>query len=88
VITYYVLAALFLLIVLLLIPLIVLLVRRREATADSPETIAYWLLTHVAKAEGKALGSNIKGVDTDRKWILDTYAECIQAVRTPDKRLG
>ena len=50
-----------------------------------PEQVAYNLLKHVAKAEGVELEETRK---TTRKWILDTYAECIITVRTPASRFG
>jgi hypothetical protein len=27
-------------------------------------------------------------LEADRRWILDTYAECLLAVKSPRKRLG
>ena len=46
---------------------------------NSPEQVAYKLMEKVASAENKHfIGSN---KNTDRAWILDTYAECFQAVR-------
>lgn len=46
----------------------------------SPQAVAFKLLKEVAAAEGKEL--TIGGVANerpDRKWILDTYAECLWA---------
>lgn len=55
---------------------------------NSPEYIAYRLLHDVAGAENKLFrptsGSGYAAAD--RKWILDTYAECLRAVRTPASR--
>jgi hypothetical protein len=52
---------------------------------NSPEHVAWKLLHDVAAVEGKAFhrtpGPNQE--PADRKWILDTYAECIRAVRAP-----
>lgn len=49
---------------------------------NSPEQIAFKLLTAIAHVEGKnasgVYGGNEKA---DRKWLLDTYAECLEAVR-------
>jgi hypothetical protein len=68
-----------------------ILKRAREggSSTNCPEAIAYWLLVHVAGAEGKSLSHHhIKGDEADRKWILDTFAECMLAVRSPEKRHG
>ena len=46
---------------------------------NSPEKVAIDLLKLVAISEGKKLiGSN---TNADRKWILDTYAECFRTVQ-------
>jgi hypothetical protein len=54
---------------------------------NSPEQIAYKLLETIASNEKKTLhwsvGSN---ATADRKWLLDTYAECLAAVS--GERLG
>ncbi len=57
---------------------------------NSPEEVAYKLLTHVAAAEGHyLLKGPAKGTSTpDRKWLLDTYAECLMAVINPEGRQG
>lgn len=62
--------------------------RRRETGSWTPEHIAYVLLMAIAKGEGKSLTGGSTGVAPDRKWLLDTFAECMLAVRDPDKRLG
>jgi hypothetical protein len=49
---------------------------------NSPEHVAYELFRHIALVEGKPLVSG----GPDRKWILDTYAECLLAVRNPGAR--
>lgn len=55
---------------------------------DTDLAVAYALLRDVAYAEQK----EIVGLATtssqrpDRKWILDTYAECLRAVRAPSER--
>jgi hypothetical protein len=53
---------------------------------NSPEQVAFKLLQTVAFVEKKRLTSQNAGGDPDRKWILDTYAECIRAVREPHLR--
>jgi hypothetical protein len=55
---------------------------------NSPEHVAYELLEAIARVEGKVFHRNSSGSATaDRKWILDTYAECIKAVRHPSDRV-
>ena len=54
---------------------------------NSPEHVAYQLFRHVAAAEGIPLGQPRKDA-TSRKWILDTYSECLHAVRNPNLRAG
>jgi hypothetical protein len=61
-----------------------------HAADNSPEQVAYRLLLHVADLENKTLHGNPSQDRTiaDRKWMLDTYAECLRAVRTPHDRAG
>jgi hypothetical protein len=56
---------------------------------NSPHEVAYKLMRDVALAEKKTLHSNPGQGHTvaDRKWILDTYAECLVAVHSPNSRL-
>lgn len=54
---------------------------------NSPEQVAFKLLRVIADNEGKTLGSGIAGPATaDRKWLLDTYAECLKAIYRPQDR--
>ena len=49
---------------------------------NSPELIAYKLFMHIVHAEDKSLGTAPgKKSTVDRKFILDTYQECLFAVR-------
>jgi hypothetical protein len=51
---------------------------------NSPEYVAYLLLQECAKAEKMVLRNlpfSQPSGETTRKWILDTYAECLKAVR-------
>ena len=50
---------------------------------NSPEQIAYRLMLDIVRVEDKLLEKSEKnpGKTADRKWILDTYAECIRTVR-------
>ena len=50
----------------------------------SPEEVAYKLLYVVAWGEDKDLDAWGKA---DRKWILDTYAECLLTVKKPEARM-
>jgi len=43
-----------------------------------PESVAYALLLAVAASEEK-LNPETKAIQADRKWILDTFAECLDA---------
>ena len=52
---------------------------------NSPEQVAFKLLEAIAKVEMKSI-SMAKDLapgwtKADRKWILETYAECLDAVR-------
>ncbi len=64
-----------------------ILKRARETGSWTPEHIAYVLLMAIAKGEGKPLSGGSAGTMPDRKWLLDTFAECMRAVKDPDKRL-
>jgi hypothetical protein len=48
---------------------------------ESPEHVAYRLLERIADVEGVLLTRSDGGKVATRKWILDTYAECLDAVR-------
>ncbi len=58
--------------------------KRVSVLGDSAEAVAYVLLQCVAVSEGKRLNDGF--VYADRKWILDTYAECLDAIRSPNGR--
>jgi len=54
---------------------------------NSPEQVAYRLLQTIASNEKNSLfSSKPEGATADRKWLLDTYAECLTTVRTPGVR--
>jgi hypothetical protein len=56
---------------------------------NSPEEVAYKLLQDVAYAEGQELRlGSTASKKADRKWILDAYAECLNAVRQPTGRVS
>jgi hypothetical protein len=67
--------------------LIVRFGRGSSTSSWTPEHIAYNLMGAIAKQEGKSLNEKSDGARPDRKWLLDTYAECMQAVREPSHRL-
>ena len=46
-----------------------------ELVGDSPEIVALALLRQVAQVEDKSV------MEIDRGWLLDTYSECLAAVR-------
>ena len=50
---------------------------------NSPEHVAYRLMKDVALVEKKALHASPGSDQTsaDHAWILDTYAECVRAVK-------
>jgi hypothetical protein len=59
-------------------------------TDESPESVAYRLMLLVADLENRTLHGNPSKdrVNADRQWILDTYAECLRAVKIPEQRKG
>ena len=50
---------------------------------NSPKQVAFKLLEKISLVESRPLYPVTEGGKTaaDRKWILDTYVECIKAVR-------
>jgi hypothetical protein len=54
---------------------------------NSPEQIAYRLMHDVANVEKRQLYSH-GDQPADRKWILDTFAECLNAVKRPGRRVS
>lgn len=48
---------------------------------NSPEQVAYKLLQDVMNAENRAPYKNDKRELADRKYLLDTYSECLRAVK-------
>jgi hypothetical protein len=46
---------------------------------DSPELVAFALLRYLAQLEQQ--NASRSGVVFDRNWLLDAYAECLDAVR-------
>jgi hypothetical protein len=54
--------------------------------ADTPEAVALELLRHIAYAEIRAIADGYSGSRPDRRWLLDTYAECLDAVKNLSPR--
>lgn len=50
---------------------------------NSPEEVAYKLLQDVMKVEDRATYNHDKVTKADRKYLLDTYAECLMSVSRP-----
>jgi hypothetical protein len=52
---------------------------------NSPEQVAYKLMELVAEIEEKSIQTKKPSAPgwtaADRKWILDTYSECLQAAK-------
>lgn len=56
---------------------------------SSREEVALKLLHLIASQEGKDLSSNTSGTSkADRKWTLDTYAECLRTIIDPIGRVA
>lgn len=60
--------------------------------AQTPEAVALELLKIIAEGAGKATPVGDKPIlrfrsQADSKWVLDTYAECLLAVKAPGKRM-
>lgn len=51
-------------------------------TGATPEIVALALLERIARSEGRHFDVKPEAGATtaDRRWILDTYAECLEAV--------
>ncbi|VTZ21465.1 conserved hypothetical protein [Methylocella tundrae] len=53
----------------------------------SQEAVALTLLQLIVCAEGKKFDAYFgNGVLVDRKWLLDTYAECLSVIKNPVER--
>lgn len=48
---------------------------------NSPQQVAYKLMGAIASAEGKILHG--QSTNSDREWILRTYAQCLYVVMNP-----
>lgn len=52
-----------------------------QTSGHSKEQVAYMLLERIAHSEGKALSEYPP--KADKKWILETFAECLATVHNP-----
>ena len=52
---------------------------------STPEAVALALTQAVIRSEGMKIGKGYSD-SADRKYILDAYAECLEAVRNPAAR--
>lgn len=52
---------------------------------NSPEHVAYQLMKDILDVEGNVFAAGHQN-SVDRKQILDTFAECLMAVRNPSGR--
>lgn len=61
---------------------------RSPVVTGTPEEIALRLLELVAAAEDKSLGQPVRTRTNaaDREWIMQTFQECLLAVRQPKYR--
>ena len=52
-------------------------------SGEGPEIVALALLERIARSEGRHFDAKPEiGADiADRKWILDTYSECLDAAK-------
>jgi len=57
---------------------------------SSPEQIAYLFMENIAQVERKVFHHDGTSAETsaDKRWTLDTYVECLLAVKSPRKCLG
>jgi hypothetical protein len=52
-----------------------------DLAGDSPEVIAFALLRYLAQIEQQQAQTSGVRRQFDREWLLDAYAECLEAVR-------
>ncbi len=55
--------------------------RPLDLTGESPELIAFGLLRYLAQLEQQDSRQNGTVRVFDRKWMLDAYAECLEAAK-------
>ena len=57
------------------------------SNSTTPESVALQLLHIVAHAENKSLHEGVSSNQTkpDRRWIIQTYRECLLAVQHPQQ---
>ena len=56
---------------------------------NTPEMVAYRLMETIAYGEGVKIRSAFGGrTAASRDWVLDTYCQCLDAVKNPHMRAG
>ncbi|MFZ2868636.1 hypothetical protein [Zavarzinia sp.] len=55
--------------------------RPLDLTGDSPELVAFGLLRYLAQIEQQEARQSSTAKTFDRKWMLDAYAECLEAAK-------
>ena len=55
--------------------------RAVELEGDGPELVAFALLRNLVQIEQRQVQSGGARRSFDRKWLLDAYAECLEAVK-------
>lgn len=53
---------------------------QEKMTAASPESVAFQLMTILIDLEEKEMAPGFPN-SADRKWLLDAFAECMEAVQ-------
>ena len=61
--------------------------RPLDLSGDSPELIAFGLLRYLAQLEQQEARQAGATKSFDRKWMLDAYAECLEAAKGQRKRV-
>jgi hypothetical protein len=56
-------------------------------TPQTPEAVAYQLMRDVLAIEGASPALREKG-GPDRAWLIETYVECLKAVRSEIPKAG
>lgn len=54
-----------------------------ETTAQTPEAVAYELMTDIFRAEGKSIKGGVSAKYATREEILLTYRACLEAAKNP-----
>jgi hypothetical protein len=52
-----------------------------DLKGEGPELVAFALLRYLAQIEQQQVQSGVAHRSFDRRWLLDAYAECLEAVK-------